>query len=236
MTAIQFRIEAAALDGIVGVAKVFGHDEVFLQIGPDGIHIAAMHAANVCLIVADVPLLVPPPEPIGQAFAPKHLKQAADALGDLKELDVVWDGAAGTLTFKSGRRRKTIKSVRSDGPASAKIPDFSFEARVVAPADWLKRCLKGATGTEYKLVELTVADGSLTWKSGDELGSYEDVMETDSAPAASGYDVDFIRDILGLASSKEVVLRFGNGTPLKMEMGLPVGVATALLAPMVKEN
>jgi hypothetical protein len=231
-----FKLSPAALSAIVDIADSLDLDSVCMKVGPEGLTITAVHASRAAMAMASIPLLVAPAETIEEFYPTKQLKLAADALSDLKELEAVWNPPE--MKFKSGRRHRTIKSIVPPEGVRPKVPDLPLDVQVMVPAAWFKRCLKGSTGIGYTSVEFKIAEGRISWKNEDELGSYED--EVDVAPDAKegtwSYSKEFLGKFLSMADmSKPITMNLASepGYPLVANIPLESGTATALLAPMV---
>lgn len=239
-----FRISQKAIQACCDIGTaIFEQEsqEMLLSFQPEGsLHIVAVAISKVAMVSAEIPLLTPPPAPLEQFFPLKQLKLAAEALSDLDELDASWNGEKAELTFKSGRRRRTIKSVVPTEGVRPKLPPLPLDISTEVPIDWLKRCTKGSRGIGYACVQFTIQDGRLVWKNEDELGGYDDDVEVklpegSPAPAPWSYSKEYLACISDMATGKVATLNFSSqgGIPLMADVPLAAGRAKFLLAPMI---
>lgn len=231
---IEVQVAGKTMKALRDVFDAVKMRDAAFRLGPNGISICAVDPAHVALAEAILTLERPPAEETEVMVSMEKYKEAAKPF--FADEQVTWALVGNTLTFKVGRRRRTIGLLDPRTSTAPRIPNVPWPLTFKVPNAFLRRCNKDGPN-DLDIITLSVNDGVFRWYAGNDEGTdvFEDLVDVEApgASESSMFTRDYLADVLDPAVSADVIISLGSNMPVKFEYAVDGGSCKVLLAPRI---
>lgn len=238
-----FVTQGAALKSLFEVTKAAKLSTLSFTVHGQSLTVSAVDPAHVALFEGRFDVAEGPTEPTVICIDRDVFQGASKPFWSDKDVIVetnMGDAAGGQLkmTFKVGRRRRSVGCLDSRTIETPKVPQLTWPCEMQLPAPFLRSACKSAPKAAQKMT-LSVSNNVFgvlidTDGAADEFEDSIDVQGLEGVEERSMYSVDYMTDLLDPCISQQVVVRLGTNYPLAMLYAVAGGQVTALLAPRIQ--